>query len=349
MKKVILFFLIFIMSGFVDGCINTQDDFAVEVVVENYSFLPFSSAQNYYYLNGSYIILSDYSKKIAAKLSKDNYCDDCLSIKLQIPVQLKVREVPYLNIVSSIYNKKINLKEGVTNYKDWSILKTEDSIELKKNKVNIFIGIVKNKYDLIIEINEELKNCEICDGYCISGGGYNVCIPKNIKEDIEGVLVFTGLIKDFRNIFGLYRIAGYGKKLIEDLEPDINPKKIDWEEAMRQELVFLNKNKVIDLDKEDIERIVSLSKQGKAGNSKIVYDNGEWKYYYELENVEILPKENCQEFLKTNMPKNPVDFNGGISLYYIVPLFITLALVIFIFILILIGRFIVNRKFKKKE
>ena len=365
MKKILFFAVLFFcfQCSFAKGCVNSIDSFAVEVLLNkpdiSYNLGKFSLAgeviRGNFFSSNEYIFQSQYNKNLAVILSENSdLCRrNCVSVRLQIPAQTSQTKIPRFVLLSEVYGKKINLTEDVANYKEWHITFFSDSVELRKNNVRILVNpkLINPNNEVIIEINEKLQNCENCDGRCVSSQYGKLCINKKLKEEIEDVLKFSGIINNFDNLFSNYKVVENSEITLTDLKPEINPDSIDWEEALRQELVWLKNREIIDIGKEDIEKVVSLAGKGKAGhNSRIVYAENEdkWLYYYETKDAQLIQETNCEEFSPLQLPQNlPFFTNLSVSPYYLIPLMASVLLFLILFVLVLIAR-ILNKKKSKK-
>lgn len=87
----------------------------------------------------------------------------------------------------------------------------------------------------------------------------------------------------------------------------------DVKEAVREVLNFLKIHKVVNLSKEDIEKIANVSKLGNAGhNGRIVKEKGEWKPYYETSNPLLLKgflKAGCGRGEIMEIPLKDISFS----------------------------------------
>jgi len=359
MKKLILIsILTLLLLQITSACINPTDSFAVEILLNKpditYNLEKFSKANNIQEIEDRIICQSQYSKNLAAILSKQEYENKkYLSLRLQIPVETTTEKTPYFNFISSIIGKKVTLTQDETNYKDWIITYSTSGkhFEFRTDRINILASELQGKYELIFEISGQLQTCQSCDGKCLHSDYGNTCINSELKEDIEDMLKFAGLINNFEDVFLSYKVIGKGERTITDLKP-LEDVEINWKEATRQEIVWLRKNLILNISSEDIEEIVNLAERGKAGyNSKIVFDteNNKWNYYYNTDNPLLLRAINCREFPISNLPSKPINFNKiAISIYYLVPIILLLFLVVILVILIFVAKKIEKKKVRRK-
>ena len=353
--RVFLILAILAFLPIVRACANSVDYFALEVQFSkpgiDYDFGRFSHAGNYIVRDNNYIFQSQQNKNIATIISerKDRLCEECLNLRLQIPMETSTKKVPYFSFISSVSGKKVNMTKS--NYKDWiAIFNANSQIELRKSNIYILLSSFSNRQDIIVEINEELASCEKCDGKCVSSFYGKNCIPKALKEEIESVLKNYDVINNFDELFWNYRVVGYGEKTVTDLYPSYE-ENINWKDALIKELEFLKDNKIVNLSEDDIKETGSLAERGKAGdNYRIVYSKNnlgeyKWQYYYETLNTELTDELNCEDFTSSIIPEEKMFFSKiGIPLYYLIPLVGIIILLIILAILFLIGRGIGKKK-----
>ena len=344
MKKLVFSLaLAIVLINLASACINSADDYAVELEMANitYSLANLVNFENIIHQQ-NYIMQSQYSKNLASILT-ETQCENktCLNLRLQMPVETKTIKIPYFSFTSSIY-KKVGLQK--TNYKDWTINSNENSIEVKKPGLSILATILPIKTDFIVEINKNIKECEVCDGKCLYSLIGNFCITKEIKDELNETAIILGLNSE--DIFYSYKIIGKGDKTITDLSPI--SEETNFREALKQELVFLKTHKTINLSNEDIEKITDLAEKGKAGDSKII-KSGKWKYYYETTNKknDIL----CREFSASLIPisKPKLIITNEKQIYYAIPILLTLFLFLVLIILLILGRIMSQTKKKARK
>lgn len=344
-------------------CINSADDYAVEVVLNKpgigYDLAKLDNAKNVLISNNQYILKSDYSSSLAAILEKssDLQCNSIpgLSVRLQIPIKSEDKTLPYLRFTSSAKGK-LNISEDV--YNGWKISCVQGNpipqCEFKKEKTTISANLVGSKYDLTLETNENLKSCSSCDGICI-GSSDRKCINKQLMADMEDMLKHSGLItSSLVELTASYRMFTTGNAIITDLSTEAN-QDINWGQALNKELLFLKSNNILFITNQDIEEISNLAKQGTSGtNSRIVYgedknNNQKWMYYSQTKFPALTKLQNCREFQLSSIPSGSLSFsrNLTISSYYLVPIILTVSLLVLFLILIVSARIIDFRKKKR--
>ncbi|MBU3913277.1 MAG: hypothetical protein KKB21_03475 [Nanoarchaeota archaeon] len=348
------------------SCINSADDYAVEVVLNKpgieYDLKALNNAQNIFINNGRYILKSDYSSSLAAILEEQTGLTTLqssgLSVRLQIPVKAKSTIVPNLKFVSTGLKGMLNVSEEP--YNGWKISCVDGNpipqCEFKKGLTTISAGLVgQTKYEATIETNENLKECSSsCDGRCI--GSINMkCIDKQLKDDIESMMKHSGLAKSFDEIASSYRIISSGNIQTTDIAPETSTE-IDWETALSQQLRFLRLNKIIAITDLEIEQISSLAQAGAAGiNSRIIYGedphgNETWLYYDKTTFPALTTLKNCKEFPLSSIPAGTLAFNTNISIptYYLVPIIISISLITLFIFLLAVAR-LVNKNQKAQD
>lgn len=349
-KRFFLILLIVIMFNlnFVSGCINSLDSYAVEILFNkenmSYDLSQLLFMKNVEVKNSEYIMQSQYSKNLASIVKEENVSGNkFFSLRLQLPAKEITEKKDTFSLISLISGKKMNISH-FGKYNGWKIVKEGSSYILRKDNILIYVVSIGEKNDILLEVYEKFQSCEKCDGKCVYGSSVNpygnICIPNRIKKEINNILKFV-IDTNFDELFINYRVSRNGEKYVSDI---ISEYKTDFKEAVKQELVFLQKNKILNITNSEIEELVKLADEGRAGNSKIVYSN-KWTYYYQI--FEMNSKKICNEFLVSEIPKNkPVPIDGNTP-FYIIPLIIGGGLFLIILILILIGR-LIDLNYRKK-
>ena len=334
-----------------NACTNTLDDYAVEVILNNknitYDLNRLFLMQNINYYKQESIMQSQYSNELASIVKESNEsCTKCLLIKIQIPVETMTKEIESFSFVSSIGIKEIKPVEDKSYYNNWFITKKENDIYLKKEGIKIIISQFEKRNNILVEIDKKLGNCTDCSGKCIVSSHTNsygdLCINNELKTEIDSVLKFL-INSNFNELFLNYMVIWNGKKEITDLSP--KKEYFDLKEALKQELVFLKRNEIINLTDNEIENIAKLADKGKAGNSKIVYHGNVWDYYYNI--FGFSKEKNCNSFPASSIPNEKPAFSNKKS-YYFVPLVIFSIVLLIMLILLLTAR-ILNKFMARKK
>ena len=350
---IMLFLLFLIPSSF--ACINSLDDYALELILNKpnitYDLGKLAKAQPLNKQDNVFILQSQYNKELASIIKETNQSEKLLlSIRLQLPAKTEAKAIPYFSFISSLANKKISSLEEFTFFNGWKILSISSLYyEAKKDNIHLVINSAKNKYDLVFEINDFLQGCKNCEGKCIQQSLSNpygeACLDSRQKKEINTLLAFL-FNSSFEDLFYNFRVIGKGEKIVTDLSQ--LKQEIDFSEALKQELVFLKKNSIVNIDDKDISNLAKLADKGMAGNSRIVYGNGNWVYYYASVNPALTKELNCQEFSPVSIPSNtPVFQEEKISVYYLVPILISISFVLALIVIILLARLIVKKSQKK--
>lgn len=356
MKKRVLLILFVFFAYFLSlcsACINSADDFAVEVEInKNNAYLDIeklANAKNVVFKDNSYIFQSDYDPDLAVIIKQKNVsCNNCFSIRVQTPTSSETILSPYFSFVSSPTFRNINFANKTSNYEGWNVIFSTNAkqIEFRKGNYYVSVSTFLNRRDVFIEIYENLRDCSQCSGKCLADVyGNKVCFEERFISEIVGVLSNFGIIDRIEDLFFNSRIIGKGQKTITILQSQNS--QANLKEAIKKELLFLNNSKILILDSEDIDSIYFLAEDGMAGdNNKIVYDSSDkkWKYYYQTENAVTNIQVDCKEFGKENIPSMKPVFSWRNSPYYVIPLVIVISFLIIIILLTIIGRIIKNTK-----
>lgn len=368
MRQIIFFialicFSLLFISQVSSICLTSTDDYASEVILNkpgtSYNLNMLINAKNIIKEGDKYILQSVYNQSLAVILEKQADLisgASALSIRLQLPLKIVKKQIPYFKFSTTLSNVKLNMSDK--EYDGWKINCLEGfptpQCEFTKDKTSILVSLVSSsKYDISIETNEQLSDCGMsCDGICM-GTSEKKCIERHLKNDIQDILKHAKLVSVFEEMLSSYRILGTGSILIEDLAPETQIS-IDWKAAMNQELEILRKQNIISLSDSDINNITILADKGTAGNSRVVYSKDQngtemWLYYPDSLFPTLNKLKNCNDFSVSLLPAGSLSFDKQqrISTYYLIPLLITIFLFLLFLILIIIARLIDNRKKRK--
>jgi len=353
MKKIILLIITIFLINLVSAEV-TNNNYAVEVVLNkpgtNYNLYNMGNLEDITIKDNKYITSSEYNPNLASILFYEHALtsgkQEGLSVRLQLPTKIQETNLPYLKFISTIIKKEINISDEF--YNNWEITCSTNEYLLKKQRTTIsIIKISKDRYEITIETYDNLAKTGV---RCFSKYKNTICITQELKRDIEDILTHIGLISSFNNLFLSYNIINIGNRIIKTLIPSTTLKP-DWKEAMRQELVRLRKKGIIEIPDSDIEEIVSLTEQGKAGiNSRIIYDENlkAYNYYYKT-TLPILKQETDTKpfiFPINQEVDKSTDFIS--KLYYLIPIILAFILLIIFIILIIIARILAKAKKKPK-
>lgn len=345
MKKIIFFIFlgIFLTLNFAGACINSNDNYAAEVILPNqiadYNLAFINNAGNVQIVNNQYVFQSEFSNNISAILKE---VDKGISVRIQMPTKLADRKLPYFRIDSIISGKDVD-ESAVIN--DWQIQCSGENCVYKQGNLTVTINLLSSKkYEVKVETSQNFENCQNCDDTCIYDSGRSFCVYNSLTASLEFLLRRLELINSFDDLL-INKKVDSGISQFQDIVP-ISQENVNWPEALRQELYWLKSSNIISIKNSDIEAISKLANGGQAGNKKIVWNRDSW-VYYDSTNSSVMQQE-CNTF--SLVPTGAVTFeqiNAG-SLYYLVPLFI-IGLILIIFLsALLVARVRQSHKRKKK-
>ena len=342
MKIIALILVSLAVSNLGNTCLTSSDEYAVEVIVNNYNAAELSKFSQI--VDRKYLFISQYNPNLIV-VAEENVNPRGLSIRLQIPTEKKEIKQPYLKILSNYASGTLR-KEVTSPFFGWAIVCGENTCNFAKNDINIKAMQLKNIGELTFEIKKELKECDSgCSGRCLALHDREVCIDKQIETDIDRVLKYANITKGIDNLFNSYRVVSSEGIVVLDIVPSYNFL-IDWEEALREELVFLKGRGVIDISNEDIENAVSLAIRGQAGDAySIVYDelSNSWTYSNKIQNLVLTTEKTCKVY---SITRESAYEKESINLFYLVPIILTVAAA-FLFLLLMFIANIVRRRNRK--
>src|SRR3989344_1658220 len=322
------------------NCLTSSEDYSAEVVVPNYDLSSISS--QLFKTENTYRYPSHYSSQnLIVVLSE---IEQGLSIKLQMPTKITEVEKPYIKILSSSVSKP---RESLPLFfNGWKIECNEIQCVFEKNLITL-VASKKQQSDLTLEFNRALDLCsQSCSGACFAASKDKKCVDSKTLYEIESILRYANVANNFTTVLKNYRVVGSENIQLIEISP-IKETLIDWEEAMRQELVWLESSKVISLNKQDIESISSKSSKGQSGNYRIVYNPSEnsWVYYADLPDSVLEDNKDCMGYPVLN----PSDLSTSPKqIFYLVPIVIAISSILVLILLILIARLITRNKPHKR-
>lgn len=325
-----LFYLV--ASSSAQSCLTSSEDYAAEVVVPSYS-LPdiLVMAQKE---GANYIMRSQYNSGLITLLSEINNPIG-LSVRLQLPTEINEVRRPHIRFISSSAPGTIR-EPHERIFSGWKIQCNVDECLFEKDLVSVTAPRTGPASEIFVEINQELASCSsTCSGVCFKTNSDQKCIDSSIKRDLDILMRYINASSDITPLFNSYRIIGTEGIVVIDIVSSSSYAP-DWKEAMRQELVFLKTNGVITLSREQIEDIVSLTRQGRAGqNYRIVLDqNNTWRYANDIPQALLSEDRDCKSYaLPVLIPKNTDE-----GYFYLVPLFLLAAGILVFILLIIIAR-----------
>ncbi len=334
-----LFYLI--ASSSTQSCLTSSEDFAVEVVIPEYNI---NTLINYDKRVGNqYLSRSEYNPGVIAIVGETELPSG-LSVRLQLPTITRDIKKPHLSLVS-YSSTGVPRKSVQPIFNEWQIQCSSSQCIYDKDLITISAPFDK-RTGVTLEINQALANCSSsCTGTCFTATTESKCIDAYTKRDLEELLRYTNVTNALTDLFINYRMQGSEEISVPDITTSTNLVP-DWQEALRQELVTLEKEKTINLAQKDIEDISSLAKQGQAGrNYRIVYDATikSWTYYNEVESADLTPERDCTPY---SVPES-TNVSTPLPVYYLIPLLLVGICAIALVMLIIIAR-IINKPHVKK-
>ena len=328
------------------SCLTSSEEYSVEVVVPNYDF---SSAMLLAErIDGNYIKPSEYNPNSILTILKETELPNGLSVRLQLPTEIKEIEEPYIKILSSSAKGQLPAQPAQV-IAGWRASCGDQSCLFKKDNLALTVTRASDP-EVTIEISRLLNACsESCSGFCFSSTSTSRCLDNQVRSDVNNLLRITRLAANTEELFESYRIVGTENIVVLDILPTKSTS-VDWREALKQELVALSSKNAISLASTDIEDISQLAKRGQAGqNYRIVYDveTDSWNYYNLLPDAILIDKRDCQAYrLPAEDIKNSPE---TANLFYLVPIIITIAGVLLLGLLAVIANLITRHNRRKKR
>lgn len=336
----VFIFLLLPFASAAESCLTSSEEYAVEVVVPNYDFSTAIRLTDR--VEGNNVKPSEYSENSLLTIIKETELPDGLSIRVQLPTEIKEVEQPYIKILSSSAQGQLPAQPAQT-IASWSTSCGEQSCTFMKGDLSLTAARSADP-EVTLEISRQLNTCsDSCSGFCFSATSSSRCMDMATESDINNLLRFTRLATNTRELFESYRVVGTENIVVLDVVPTKSTS-VDWEEAMRQELVALASKGAISVSNSDIEQISQLAARGQAGqNYRVVYDadSDNWQYYDTTDDAILTDKRDCQAY---KMPSEGVKTSPeSTRIFYLVPLIITLSGILLLGLLAVVAH-IINRK-----
>lgn len=335
--------LVILLAGYVSAasCLTSSESYAVEAV------LPYSHGQFSQVFGDTRFVQSQYDSRLIT-IFRELGNPGVLSVKIQIPTKQEELIEPRLEISSEIAGASIVSHEE-NSFGDWDIQCSSDSCNFESDE--IAISAKQNSANVLvsIEFKEALPQCsESCAGTCMITSTGQKCLAKNSRDKIEGILKRYDIVDSFDQILSSYKVVGSEQISVVNIVPSIEGQ-INFEEAMRQELVYLKKLNVISVSDLDIENVAKLSKIGQAGNYRIVKSEvtNKWTYYDKTSNSLLTSDLDCSTYDSIDKSFN---YKAKIKakVYYVIPAIIASAGV-FILIVLAVAARIIKKRHKNKK
>lgn len=332
--------LLFLMSLLVtdagDQCLTPSNEFAVEVVVSDYSLNELAHVMNRY-VNLFYGASQQNSELIT--LISETRDPNGLSIRIQEPTELVSLKQPKYRFIVNVPGLTKSTYPGY--YLSWKVNCLFNNCVFSRDPNTVSVD--KGREEVVVEVNQEIEACSpSCDGVCFSTGEESLCIPRKMQKDFEQVLYFTNSSKNLSDFIARSRIVAAQGPAATDIR-SINGIEYSFENALREELVYLKNNRVINLSDEDLREIVALAERGHAGhNYRIVNDGERWTYYNRAEGSSLTSELDCRAF--SLVEQDGVTSSTTKNLFYVIPAVLTVVAVILLVILNIIARALTSRQ-----
>ncbi len=342
MKYLVIFAFLMILPFAHAACLTSSDEYAVEVVVPNYTI--FGISQFAQIKGTSYQTLSQYSPKLLAQF-KESKDISGLDIRIQIPTKSTQIRKPYTRLVSFSVPGTIR-SSGASTFAGWSGVCNDITCAYDKNNVRVTGDRSSNQ--VIVEFNMELPACSSsCLGTCFAGPKESKCLALPIKRDLDQIVRYLNASSTFDPLLQSYRSGDSDYLLLDDIAP-IESVSTDWREAIKQELVFLDARGIVSISPSDIQSISSIASQGLAGhNHRIVYDSSDnsWKQYSQANGSTLTTDIDCSTYTLPII-KEP----AKLKTYYLIPLILIIFGLVLLIILVITARIVShNRKHVRKK
>lgn len=353
----IINFIAYAVSAAPIQCRMTADDYATEVLLNrdyvDYNLDSLKNADNVLKYNGKYAFKSFYGNNLYTITSeqedtsaKNPSKKKLLSVRLQIPLSKVEENISYFRITSF---RRFNYADLDSNVKGWIKACNEkaDSCVFEKEDISITIEKKDNAFSgYIYFLNPQFDACYNtgdCNGKCMYFSSERRCISRAVIEEIDNLILSIGIANNFDD-FVMSRKTETGAYSISKLIPGNNGT-IKWEDAMKEELLWLKGHDMIHITERDIMEIAILSGAGKVLGNKVLYGVNEagslaWTYHVN-ENSRTAGKDDCEEF-----PPETAGITGFIAFdtkllnkaYVLVPLIFAGFIVLLILILFIAAK-----------
>ncbi len=332
-----------VASAGAQTCLTSSEEFAAEVVIPDYNF---ERAQALGHRFGSSVILnSQHDPSNLLTVLTEASIPHGLALRLQRPTEEREIERPHLKFTSYSLPGTVRTTGLVPLYYGWSIECDARECLFEKDLMSITASVERPEQGVTFEIDNDLPLCtESCSGTCVTFAEESRCFNAQLKTEMDSILRYANISTSFQQAFNSYRLVGTEGITLRDLAPT-NNKAFDWDEAMREELVYLDSQGIIDLSRNDIEQIASLTREGQAGhNYRIVFDiiEGEWNYYDKTPDAVLSSERDCRAY--TLAQQSPVlDVGVPIQTYYLIPLIVGTSGIMILIVLVIVARVISSR------
>lgn len=339
-----------VASSSAQTCLTSSEEFAAEVVIPNHNF---ARAQILGERVGSSAAFpSQYAHDALLVLLSQSSVPKGMSVKVQRPTTVVEVERPYLRFVSYSLPGLVRTTNLVPLHAGWAIECQANECAFEKDFVRITASRSRPEQGVTFEITESLESCGVrCEGLCVTFSSESRCFSNEMKHNIDTILRYANITTiGLQEAFTTYRLVGTEGITLRDIAPK-NYTAIDWEEAFREELVYLDAQGLIEVSKDDIEQIALLAREGQAGhNYRIVFDEAQqrWMYYDKTLDPVLSSERDCRAY---DLPQQSlvVAPTAPIDTFYLIPLIFTAVGIIVITVLIVIARVLTSRHARSKK
>jgi len=340
---VVIFAVLLSLQSVWASCLTSSEEYAVEVVIPSQfaGRIPSEAVA----LGEWYAFPSTYDSQLLVLL-KQTRTPEGLAVRLQLPTTIEENTQPHLKLLSTSAPGvvKSNLADTVGR---WSVRCTDSECTFTQDAFTITAETRGTPREVTLDISEPLAPCsDACSGACIATPTTSRCLPQRYESDIETLLRLANISDSFEELLASYRVLGSEELVIIDIVPSVSPL-VNWEEAVRQELVTMRSEGALTLPREDIEAIARLARRGQAGqNYRIVFDTVQdaWMYYDQTVNPSLTAERDCTPY--TSLAGEPIPLgaqNEPISLFFLVPLALGIVGILLIILLALVARLMTYR------
>jgi len=342
MKLIAIFLISLAIANAGPSCLKSSEEYAVEAVIPSYDSLKLQATAHR--TSSLYFLPAQYGNDLIA-LYKQTSKPNGLSIRIQAPTEIKEIREPSFSFVSESATGTPH-SDLNSNFNNWRTICNEGGCELRGEDITI-ITTSEPSPRTTVEIRRSLNQCSTdCSGACIQLPEGPMCIDRQLKLNIDIMLRYAQISNNLEELLKDYRILSTGGISVKTIESETSLN-LNWREALRQELVYLNNNGIITLSRDDIESISDLASPGQAGqNYRIIFNEEEqnWIYYDKSPNPSLTGDRDCKAYSLINETQQTIDER---TLFYLLPLYFAIGIITSLVLLIILGR-IITRKAKKK-
>lgn len=332
-----------VASAGAQTCLTSSEEFAAEVVIPDYNLQRAQALGQRF--GTSTLFGSQYDSHDLLTTLTEASVPQGLALRLQRPTEEREIERPHLKFTSYSLPGTLRTTNLVPLYYGWVIDCNTRECIFQKDLMTITASSEQTEQGVTFEIDNDLPLCtESCSGICVTFAEESRCFNAQLRNEVDSILRYTNLSTSFQQAFNSYRLVGTEGITLRDIVPS-NTKAFDWDEAMREELVYLDAQGVIDLSRSDIEQIASLTKEGQSGtNYRIVFDTStsSWVYYDKTNDALLTSERDCRAY-SVAQQSPPLTGAVPIDTYYLVPLILGTSGILILIVLVVVARVLSTR------